>query len=241
MDGNLIVDGSIVAQKIDTRGLTIRDTNGNIILGSGTGLPVGYVNGLGALATQNSVDYSAVSGTKPPSNADKTSLNTAAGIAGQGAFATLSQINPSNISTYIAALAVGTLQIAGEAVTIPRFATAFYSTALVTTSWSAPGTLISMTVAGLNAGETMRVVAVATGAIYPADGSVVTFKFGVFVNGVLSGEIDTTLGGNGISVTCIGSALLQNGVHSIDIRGRTAASSKWLSGMWSLLVIGAKR
>lgn len=120
LDGNLIVDGSIVAQKIDTRGLTIRDTSGNIILGSGTGLPVGYVNGLGALATQNSVDYSAVTGSKPPSNADKTSLNTAAGIAGQGAFATLNQINSSNISTYIAALAVDTLYIAGEAVTVPR-------------------------------------------------------------------------------------------------------------------------
>lgn len=46
--------------------------------------------GQGDLATQNTADYATdISGTKPPSDADKTSLNTAAGIAGQGALATL--------------------------------------------------------------------------------------------------------------------------------------------------------
>ena len=54
-DTNMIVNGSITAAKIDSRGLTIRDNAGNIILGSGTGLDWSRVTGLGALATLNQV------------------------------------------------------------------------------------------------------------------------------------------------------------------------------------------
>ncbi len=53
---------------------------------------------------------------------DRTGQNTAAAIAGQGAFATLNQINSSNISTYIKNLSVDTLQIANQAVTVPGVA-----------------------------------------------------------------------------------------------------------------------
>ena len=107
---------SIVADKIDTRGLSIKDSAGNIILAAGTALNVSNVTGLGTLATANSVDYSNLTGTKPPSDADKTSSNIAAGITDQGDFATLDQITSGNISTYIADLAVGTAQIAELAV-----------------------------------------------------------------------------------------------------------------------------
>jgi hypothetical protein len=72
VDGNLLVSGSVAATHIQantftadnvlTRGLTVRDTSGNIILSSGQGL-----------------DYTRVGGTKPPSNAtfgaDSTNLN----------------------------------------------------------------------------------------------------------------------------------------------------------------------
>jgi hypothetical protein len=50
---------------------------------------------------------------------DRTSQNTAAGILNQGAFATLNKIPAATVSTYIADLAVDTLQIAGNAITIP--------------------------------------------------------------------------------------------------------------------------
>jgi hypothetical protein len=131
--GDLIVDGSIVASKIDTRGLTIKDAAGNVILGSGTGLPASYVtglgslalqssvttgqvSGLGSLATQNSVNYTTQVSGGPPANADRTASNIAAGIAGQGSFATLSQITAANVSTYIASAAIGTAQVANAAI-----------------------------------------------------------------------------------------------------------------------------
>lgn len=47
INGNLLVNGSVSAGKIDTRGLTIKDAAGNVILGSGTGLDWGQVVGTG--------------------------------------------------------------------------------------------------------------------------------------------------------------------------------------------------
>jgi hypothetical protein len=44
-NGNVFVKGSILPEAIDTRGLTIKDAAGNIILGSGTGLPAAYFAG----------------------------------------------------------------------------------------------------------------------------------------------------------------------------------------------------
>jgi hypothetical protein len=41
-NGNVFVKGSILPEAIDTRGLTIKDAQGNVILGSGTGLPAAY-------------------------------------------------------------------------------------------------------------------------------------------------------------------------------------------------------
>lgn len=155
INGDMIVDGGLAASKIDTRGLTIKDQNGNVILGSGVGLGLSYINGLGTFATKNSLTYTEIGGTKPPSNADNTGSNTAAGIANQGALATqnsvklghnvtfpdgtvinsgdlvskLSKINSGTISTfmdgaaitnaYIGNAAVNTLNIAGNAVTVP--------------------------------------------------------------------------------------------------------------------------
>lgn len=94
-NGNLVVDGSLAASKIDTRNLTIRDAAGNIILSSGQAL-----------------DYSRVGGAKPPSDADNTGSNIAAGIWSQGSFATVNQITSGNQSTLIADLAVGRLKLA---------------------------------------------------------------------------------------------------------------------------------
>ena len=38
LDGSMIIDGTVVARSIDSRGLAIRDASGNVILGSGTAL-----------------------------------------------------------------------------------------------------------------------------------------------------------------------------------------------------------
>ena len=81
IDGNLLVNGtiagdkiatnSITADKIDSRGLSIKDASGNVVFASGTPLDVSNVSGLGTLATQNSVSYSGLTGTKPPFDATR--------------------------------------------------------------------------------------------------------------------------------------------------------------------------
>jgi hypothetical protein len=113
LSADRIAAGAISAAKIDSRGLSIKDAAGNIILAAGSPLAVGNISGLGTLATANNIAYVDITGAKPPSDADKTSANTAAAIANQGAFATLSQITSANASTYIADAAIGNAQIGG--------------------------------------------------------------------------------------------------------------------------------
>jgi hypothetical protein len=69
--------------------------------------------------------WSSVSGAgKPADNADVTSQNTAASVFNQGNFATLDQITPSNVSTYIASTAIDTAYIANGAITLAKIDTA---------------------------------------------------------------------------------------------------------------------
>lgn len=81
----LVVQGGIVADQIDSRGLSIKDANGNVLFAAGTAL-----------------DYSLVGGTKPPSNATN---GATIGVNLSG------QITGANASTYIANAAIGTAQI----------------------------------------------------------------------------------------------------------------------------------
>jgi hypothetical protein len=141
LNGNIIVDGSIVARSIDTRGLSIKDGAGTVLFASGTPLSSGNITPASGWLNTN-VTYAGLADAKPPTNADHTASNTAAAIAGQGAFATLGQINLGNIGTYIASgaidtafirdaaistakiglLQVDTAQIGPNAVTFPSFA-----------------------------------------------------------------------------------------------------------------------
>lgn len=107
---------------------TLAFSSGGIAWDSVTGKPI-----FGDLAAKDSLGYTEITGTKPPSDADKTSSNVAKGITNQGAFATLSQITKDNISTYIETAAItkayignaeiDTLKLAGNAVTVPQIAT----------------------------------------------------------------------------------------------------------------------
>lgn len=69
--GAASIRGQLTASQIDTRGLSIKDASGNIILAAGSPLAVANVSGLGSLATLNSLGYDAITGTKPPSDATK--------------------------------------------------------------------------------------------------------------------------------------------------------------------------
>lgn len=79
----------------------------------------------------SNVTYAGLPDSKPPTNADHTASNTAAAITGQGAFATLNQINTGNISTYIAGAAIGTAYIADAAITSAKIVDASITTAKI--------------------------------------------------------------------------------------------------------------
>ena len=104
INGNVVVDGSIAAQKINTNGLDIRDNAGNVIFSSGVNLNVGRVNGLGSLATRDTVNigwsdiYSDVT-------VDGVKLKTSDFVHA------LSKINATNISTFIDSAAIGNAYI----------------------------------------------------------------------------------------------------------------------------------
>ena len=109
------VRGQFTASQIDTRNLTIKDSSGNVLFGAGTNLSTSYINGLGSLATSNSVNWN-------------TQLTN---IPSFGNFAYISTITSSNISTYIAGAAIGEAYIANAAITEAKIANASISSAKI--------------------------------------------------------------------------------------------------------------
>ena len=99
--GAASIRGQFTAAQIDTRNLTIKDSSGNVLFGAGTNLSTSYINGLGSLATSNSVNWN-------------TQLTN---IPSFGNFAYISTITEANISSYIASTAIGTAYIANGAIT----------------------------------------------------------------------------------------------------------------------------
>ena len=55
INGNVIVDGSVAAAKVDTNGLVVRDQYGHPLLGAGYMLGKEWVSGLGTMASRNNV------------------------------------------------------------------------------------------------------------------------------------------------------------------------------------------
>jgi hypothetical protein len=105
------ITGLLSAGKIDGTGLVIKDTSGNVILGSGTGLPLGYVpaGALNSGITMNS------NGTLSGAGGGAV---TPAGISAVGSG---NPITSGNASTYIANAAIGSAQVgtitAGQVIT----------------------------------------------------------------------------------------------------------------------------
>jgi len=86
----------------------------NATAGATWGSNIGGQPSNNALLNSNQ-NYSDVTGG-PPTNADNTGSNTALNVVGQTDFATLSQINADNISTYISGAAIDTAQIKTAAI-----------------------------------------------------------------------------------------------------------------------------
>lgn len=113
----------INANRIDTRGLSIKDASGNVIFSSGTPLSVSRISGLGSLAQQSTVNVSQVLGLGSLATQSHINWNTQLiNIPAFGNFAWLSSISSANISTYIAAAAIGEAYIANAAITNAKIA-----------------------------------------------------------------------------------------------------------------------
>ena len=147
--GAASIRGQLTAAQIDSRGLSIRDLAGNIILAAGTPLSTanisglgalasqntvttGQVTGLGALATQNTVTTGQVTGLGALATQNAVNWNTQiTNIPAFGNFAYLSTITSANISTYIAGAAIGTAYIANAAITEALIANGAITTAKI--------------------------------------------------------------------------------------------------------------
>lgn len=92
--GDLIATGSVTADKIDTRGLTIKDATGKVLFGSGTGLDVTNITGLGSLATKSSLTTSDVGGLGTLATKDKVTTNE---VTGLGTLATKSSLTTNDV------------------------------------------------------------------------------------------------------------------------------------------------
>lgn len=128
LNGDLLVDGTVAARKVDTRGLTVRDNSGNVILDA-NGLDAQWlrnlrsdqVGGLGALARRDMVRIGDTVGFP-----DGSVMNTSDFIN------RLQRITSNNIgvfmdtaaigTAYIGNAAIGTLQVAGGAITAMSYA-----------------------------------------------------------------------------------------------------------------------
>ena len=115
INGNLLVQGSVAANKIDTRGLTIKDDNGKVIFGAGTALDKSWVKGLGSLASQNSVSSSQVTGLG--SLASQNSVSSSQ-VTGLGSLASQNSVSSSQV-TGLGSLATQSDVFIGSNVKLP--------------------------------------------------------------------------------------------------------------------------
>jgi len=110
------------AQQIDTRGLTIRDAQGNVIFGAGVNLSVDRISGLGSLAKQNSVNASQVNGLGALATQNNVFIGSTVRfpdgtVMNTGDFINrLSKIGRNNISTFIESGAIGSAYIGYAAI-----------------------------------------------------------------------------------------------------------------------------
>jgi len=137
LNGDMVVDGSIAASKINTRNLDIRDGAGNIIFSSGVNLTPSRITGLGALATQNTVSTGQVTGLGALATQDDVFVGSTVRFADGSVMGTadfvnrLSKITSANISTFMASAAIGTAYIGNAAIATAQIQDAAISNAKI--------------------------------------------------------------------------------------------------------------
>lgn len=124
INGDMVVNGSLAAEKIDTRNLTIRDASGNVILGAGAKMDVAWLSNLGALGKKNNIQVNWVdSDVRLPDGSQMKATDFVNKLSkiGSGNIGVFME-NAAIGNAYIGNAAVSTLTIQGNAVTVPVFA-----------------------------------------------------------------------------------------------------------------------
>ena len=130
LDAARIEAGSIDANMIDSRGLSIKDAAGNVILSAGSPLSAGNVSGLGTLATANNITMSSVTDAGALATANNITMSS---VTDAGALATADNITMSSV-TDAGALAtadditMSSVTDAGSFATLSQITTANVST-----------------------------------------------------------------------------------------------------------------
>lgn len=112
LNGDLIVNGTVAAAKINTRNLDIRDSAGNVIFSAGVNLDTSRISGLGALATASAARIGST--VQIFNGSTWVTLNTTDFVNA------LSKINSSNISTFMDAAAIGNAYIGNAAISTAK-------------------------------------------------------------------------------------------------------------------------
>ncbi len=106
--------GNMLAKSATLESVTIKDSNGNIVMSSTGAIPSSKVTGLGALAAKNTLSYNEVTGRPALGSLaylNSLAYNSITGKPSLGPFAGLSKILSTNVTTYIASGAIGSAQI----------------------------------------------------------------------------------------------------------------------------------
>lgn len=109
LDYSLVVEGGLKADRIDTRGLTIKDGAGTVLFGAGTGLNWSLINGQPGGIYNSNISLNS-DGTLSGAGGGQV---TYSGIGGK-ALGLIDAITPSNASTYIADAWIGNAIFSGQ-------------------------------------------------------------------------------------------------------------------------------
>lgn len=231
INGNLLVDGSISAGKIDTRGLTIKDANGNVIFGAGAALSKDFISGLGRLATQNSVSTNQVSGlgtlaTKNYAAVGSTVTFPDGTVINTGDFVNrLSKIDGTNISTFMESAAIGnayignaavsTLKIAGESVSKVRHVNSHWHTTIPELG---EVTILDYRIDLPPEANDSKLIVMASTPLYASDNVSMACGMRLYVDNQLISSVGVTFDGSSSMLATFGSATVNSGGHVVSIR-----------------------
>jgi hypothetical protein len=181
--GAAAIRGQLVASQIDTRGLSIKDSNGNIIFAAGTPLSTTNITGLGSLATANTVAATSVTGLGSLATADTVAASS---VTGLGSLATANTVAASSVTGLGTLATASSVNWSTQITNIPSFGNFAF--------------LSSITSANIST----YIASAAIGEAYIADASITNAKIGTAAvsnakigNFIASSDFNGTIDGNG--------------------------------------------